>query len=127
MPDLTTPLDPAVLDALVEHLVTGGGDPDLAIREVSSDPTELSLPGVLVQVSSVEALNLAGGVSVGVLITCLAPELSARSWPVLADLWNRVTALVGPFTGPSEVVTVVLPDAPGGVPGLQIPYTIQTC
>lgn len=127
MPPLTTPLDPADLEALIAYLKAGGApaDPDKAIREVSADPSELSLPGVLVQVGSVEFDRL-GGVSLGVTLTCLAPELSVRSWPVLADLWNRVTALVDP-SGPSQTVLMTLPDAPGGVPGLEIPYTLETC
>lgn len=127
MPDLTSPLDPSDLDGLVAYLKAGGdpADPDAAIREVSTDPTELNLPGVLVQITGVEFDRL-GGVTIGTTLTCLAPELSVRSWPVLADLWNRVTALVNP-SGRTEAVTMVLPDTPGPVPGLSIPYDLETC
>lgn len=130
MPDLTTPLNPADLDALILYLKTGGTndpenpDPVLAIREVSADPAELSLPGVLVQLAGVEGDRLAG-VAIGVNLVCLAPELSYRSWPVLTDLWNRVTALINP-TGRATAVTMVLPDAPSAVPGLSIPYDLLT-
>lgn len=127
---LTTPLDPADLDTLILYLQTGGTNdpllPDeaLAIRDVSADPAALNLPGVLVQLTGVEFDRLAG-VTIGVNLVCLAPELSFRAWPILADLWNRVTALVTP-TGRASAVTMVLPDAPQAVPGLSIPFDLLT-
>lgn len=127
---LTTPLDPADLDALILHLKTGGTgdlenpDPFLEIRDVSPDPAELNLPGVLVQLTGVEQDRLQG-VAIGVNLVCLAPELSYRAWPIMADLFNRVAALVTP-TGRANAVTMTLPDTSGPVPGLSIPYDLLT-
>lgn len=128
MPLLTSPLDPADLTQVVDYLKDGGdpADPDLALPEVSTDASTLNLPGVWIAIRGIEQRRL-GGVDLDLVAYVLSPDLEdTQAWPILADLWNRVTALITP-SGPTTPETVALPDVPAGVPALAIPFTFETC
>lgn len=112
--------DPADIAALVEDLESAG------IRDVTTDPAALNLPGVLVQLAGVREDVLAG-TTLELRLLCVSPDRDPnRSMAILADLYNQVVDVIGGPTGTTTTGSLTLPTDATPYPVMAVPFDLFT-
>jgi hypothetical protein len=100
-----------------------------ALRSVSTDPSKVNPPGVWVQVLSFEQDRLEG-LALELAIVMVAPDQAiAQAMATLQQLWNKARPVLESFGGPSgptQVVSVTLPNLAAPIPGLSVPMSLST-
>jgi hypothetical protein len=108
------------LDDLVETLRAAGLRADMALED-------LSLPGVWIRPRTVAADVISCGRSIAVDLVCIHGDTDARrAYAGLFDLFNAVVDTVDTNAGDARFVTVTPTDNPTPMPGLSIPYELDT-
>lgn len=88
------------------------------------DLAELRIPGVWVQLRSVEAYTLDNGDAVNARLVAIVEEKDPRrAYTALLELYSLVKAALGAPDDGATFVTVNTPDGPA-LPGLAIPYQL---
>lgn len=105
------------LDELAVALKAGG------VREASTDPAALNLPGVWVQATGI-TFDLLDGYTINArLVLIVADTGVARSMAALAELLTDVIAVVDP-TDTVTATTATLPSNPARLPALAVPIDL---
>lgn len=110
-------VDFAALDQLAADLAAAG------VASVTTNPADLNLPGVLVQVSGL-AFDLLDGYTIRTRLLCVAPDTDPRrAMDQLAALVNTVTSVVDPTDDPTAE-TVNLPTDATPYPAFAVPFDL---
>lgn len=118
---------PASLDAIADRILevyaaTLGGP----VVDVSTDPTTLRLPGILVRFTSLEVETLDGGHAVQAQVLVVAPDRTdPRALEMLSERLPYVLDADLEVTGPVTALGVILPTQPHPMPGLSVPVQIH--
>lgn len=117
---------PGSLDAIADRIVTvygatvGGPKVD-----VSTDPTTLRLPGILVRFAAID-VDTHAGYSVDAQVLVIAPDRTdPRALTILSEQLQYVLNADLLLTGPVTALGVVLPNQPHPMPGLSVPVRIH--
>lgn len=110
-------IDFVEVDALVAALKATG------IASVTTNPPELNLPGVLVELERIR-FDLLDGATLVLRVTLIAPNTGTRrGMEHLAELLNRAGPLLDP-EGDVIATTVALPEQSAPMPALQILHAL---
>ena len=112
-------IDFSGLDDLVTGLKATG------IRSVSTNPADLNLPGVLVDLAAIR-FDLLGGVTLVLRVSLIAPDTGpTRSLGALRDLLTKAGPLLDP-EGDAIGVVMSLPEQSAPMPALQLTHEIPS-
>lgn len=105
------------LDELAAELKAGG------VREASTNPADLNLPGVWVQATGIDFDLLDGYTIHARLVLVVADNGVARSMTALAELLTDVVQVIGP-SDTVTATTATLPSNPARLPALAVPIDL---
>jgi len=108
----------AAVDELVTALKAGG------VRSCSTNPAELNLPGVLVELAGV-SFELLDGAILTTRVTLIAPSVGiTQVHALLAEMLSQVAAVIDPDDGTVTATTRALGEQSTPMPALQLTHSI---
>lgn len=97
---------------------------DVCEVEASTDPADLRLPGVWVQIPAIDLDTLAGYTIATRLLLVVPDDGPAKAMAGLIALLNKVLAHVDAH-GTIEPRTAILPEASAPLPALAVPHNLR--